>query len=72
MAGPYARVDTNFFKTTIEIDASDEEVILFRAYLAEINWYNEQLTHPTSDQDIGRLTRDRDALMAKLADALRD
>jgi len=72
VAGTYARVDTNYFKTTVEITASDEEVRLFRAYLDEINWYNDQLTQAPSVEDERRLTRDRDALQAKLDLALGD
>jgi hypothetical protein len=72
MAGTYARVDSNYFKTTVELTASDEEVRLFRAYLDEINWYNDQLTQAPSVEDERRLTRDRDALQAKLDLALMD
>jgi hypothetical protein len=72
MAGSYARTDTDYFKTTLAIAASDEEVNLFRAYLDEINWYNEQLTDAPSPEDMRRLTRDRDALQAKMDAALKD
>jgi hypothetical protein len=72
MAGSYARTTTNYFKTTVAITASDEEVSLFRAYLDEINWYNEQMTHNSSVEDMRRLTRDRNALQARLDAALRD
>jgi hypothetical protein len=72
MAGTYARVDSDYFKTTVELTASDEEVRLFRAYLDEINWYNDQLTQAPSVEDERRLTRDRDALQAKLDLALKD
>jgi len=57
--------------TTVAITASDEEVSLFRAYLDEINWYNEQMTHNSSVEDMRRLTRDRNALQARLDAALR-
>ena len=51
MAGSYARADTDFFKMTVALGATDEEVSLFRAYLDEINWYDEQLTHSPSPED---------------------
>jgi hypothetical protein len=72
MAGSYARTTTDYFKATAELSASNEEVSLFRSYLDEINWYNEQLTHPLSNEDVGRLTRDRNALQARLDAAFRD
>jgi hypothetical protein len=72
MEGTYARSTTNYFKTTIEITASDEEVSLFRAYLKELKWYNEQLALGLSVEDVRRLTRDRDVLQAKLDAALKD
>jgi hypothetical protein len=72
MAGTYARTTTDYFKTTVAIGASDEEVSLFRAYLDEINWYNEQLTYGPSNEDMLRLTLDRNALQAKMDAALRD
>ena len=61
-----------YFKTTVAIAASDEEVSLFRAYLDEINWYNEQLTYGPSNEDMLRLTLDHNALQAKMDAALRD
>ena len=72
MAGSYARTTTDYFKSTVALTASDEEVSLFRAYLDEINWYNDQLTYAPSTEDMRRLTRDRDALQAKLNMALMD
>jgi hypothetical protein len=72
MAGTYARVTSEYFKTTVELTASDEEVRLFRAYLDEINWYNDQLSQAPSVEDERRLTRDRDALQARLDLALKD
>ncbi len=41
MEGTYARSDASYFKTTVELTASEEEVTLFKAYLDEINWYDE-------------------------------
>jgi hypothetical protein len=72
MAGTYARVSTDYFKATVEITASDEEVSLFKAFLDELKWYEFQITHAPSAEDMNRLNRDHQALQAKLNAALMD
>jgi hypothetical protein len=70
--GTYVRVDTDYFKTTVELTASDEEVKLFRAYLDELNWFDDQISNGPSAEDMRRLNQDRAALQAKFDSALAD
>lgn len=59
-----------FHTVSIAISYSQQEVELYRSYLKEINWFDEQLKFSPSAQDTDRLNKDRKALVEKMESAL--
>lgn len=57
---------------SIPLTYSQQEVELYRSYLNEINWFDEQLKISPSAEDTERLTKDKKELVEKLEKALSD
>jgi hypothetical protein len=67
------RVEVNHHPVTysFEVNMLPEEVELYRAYKLELQWYDAQVQDPhLVEQDLVRLTRDREALMTRLNRAI--
>lgn len=66
------RMFTYYYKMSFPLTYSHQEVELYRAYLKEIKWYEEQIKIAASIQDTERLNRDRNKLINQLKAALAD
>jgi len=68
---PHGVVMNKLFHTvSIALTYSQQEVELYRSYLKEINWFDEQLKISPSAQDTERLNKDRETLVKQLENAL--
>ena len=69
---PGAMLTRSFYKMSLPLTFSDQEVDLYRDYLKEIEWYEEQIRNTPSVHDTMRLNLDRNQLVDRLKAALAD
>ncbi|MEZ5426664.1 MAG: hypothetical protein R2747_10390 [Pyrinomonadaceae bacterium] len=67
---PGAMLNQIFYKMSFPLSFTQQEVDLFRSYLREIAWFDEQLALGQAAQDIERLAQDKKDLIDRLNRAL--
>lgn len=69
---PGAMLHQQFYKMSLSLTFSRQEVDLYRAYMLEMSWYEAQGKTAASAQDVQRLNQDKNDLVKQLYTALAD
>lgn len=69
---PGAMLFKDFYKMSFPVTFSQDEIDLYRAYVKEIEWYEDRAKSSPSAPDTMRLNNDRDELVRRLKSALSD
>jgi hypothetical protein len=66
------RTETTFYKVSFELSFPADEVAIYKSYIAQMKWFDEQMAIAPSDEDKKRLAQDRENLMREMRAVLTD
>jgi hypothetical protein len=67
---PSMMMETSFFRVSSKLTFTPDEIKAYKNYIAQLKWFDDQLSIVPSPEDQARLTRDRAKLFADMKAAL--
>jgi hypothetical protein len=66
------RTETTFYKVSFKLLFPADDVAIFKSYVVQMKWFDEQIAIAPSNEDALRFTADRDNLIKEMKAALAD